>query len=168
MAVEVIYIVLNSFHSYIYHDYKWTQTQQLSFPSLRCFAMIDYPTIKTTAKLKLNQWWIVNFAYRYAFLFDKALLVCKKRSGENMELKDLIDLQHFQLRDEPTGDKENKKVLLHAVFFSLLTLFCVYLCQLCLVFFSHCSGHIPSCWWIRMVKVVMICTSRHVSWRRNG
>ncbi|XP_053472259.1 proto-oncogene vav [Ictalurus furcatus] len=46
---------------------------------------------------------------RYAFLFDKALLVCKKRSGENMELKDLIDLQHFQLRDEPTGDKENKK-----------------------------------------------------------
>ncbi|KAF4075511.1 hypothetical protein AMELA_G00235280 [Ameiurus melas] len=46
---------------------------------------------------------------RYAFLFDKALLVCKKRSGENMELKELIDLQHFQLRDEPTGDKENKK-----------------------------------------------------------
>ncbi|XP_053085788.1 proto-oncogene vav isoform X2 [Pangasianodon hypophthalmus] len=46
---------------------------------------------------------------RYAFLFDKALLVCKKRSGESMELKELIDLQHFQLRDEPTGDKENKK-----------------------------------------------------------
>ncbi|KAK3530596.1 hypothetical protein QTP86_028831, partial [Hemibagrus guttatus] len=46
---------------------------------------------------------------RYAFLFDKALLVCKKRSGESMELKELIDLQHFQLRDEPSGDKEIKK-----------------------------------------------------------
>ncbi|XP_058237017.1 proto-oncogene vav-like isoform X2 [Hemibagrus wyckioides] len=46
---------------------------------------------------------------RYAFLFDKALLVCKKRSGESMELKELIDLQHFQVRDEPSGDKENKK-----------------------------------------------------------
>ncbi|XP_046693328.1 proto-oncogene vav-like [Silurus meridionalis] len=46
---------------------------------------------------------------RYAFLFDKALLVCKKRSGESMELKDLIELQHVQLRDEPSGDKENKK-----------------------------------------------------------
>ncbi|KAK2818329.1 hypothetical protein Q7C36_022262 [Tachysurus vachellii] len=46
---------------------------------------------------------------RYAFLFDKALLVCKKRSGESMELKELIDLQHFQLRDEPSGDKDNKK-----------------------------------------------------------
>uniref|UniRef100_A0AAR2K6L9 Vav guanine nucleotide exchange factor 1 n=1 Tax=Pygocentrus nattereri TaxID=42514 RepID=A0AAR2K6L9_PYGNA len=46
---------------------------------------------------------------RYAFLFDKALLVCKKRSGESMELKELIDLQHFQLRDEPSGDKDHKK-----------------------------------------------------------
>ncbi|XP_066516543.1 proto-oncogene vav-like isoform X2 [Hoplias malabaricus] len=46
---------------------------------------------------------------RYAFLFDKALLVCKKRSGESMELKELIDLQQFQLRDEPSGEKDNKK-----------------------------------------------------------
>ncbi|KAI4881259.1 hypothetical protein NFI96_028879 [Prochilodus magdalenae] len=47
---------------------------------------------------------------RYAFLFDKALLVCKKRSGESMELKELIELQHFQLRDESSGDKDHKKV----------------------------------------------------------
>uniref|UniRef100_A0A4W4G1X2 Vav guanine nucleotide exchange factor 1 n=1 Tax=Electrophorus electricus TaxID=8005 RepID=A0A4W4G1X2_ELEEL len=46
---------------------------------------------------------------RYAFLFDKALLVCKKRSGESMELKELIELQHFQLRDEMIGEKDNKK-----------------------------------------------------------
>ncbi|RXN39280.1 proto-oncogene vav-like protein [Labeo rohita] len=46
---------------------------------------------------------------RYGFLFDKALLVCKKRSGENLELKELIELQHFQLRDEPSGEKDSKK-----------------------------------------------------------
>ncbi|XP_067259436.1 proto-oncogene vav-like isoform X1 [Chanodichthys erythropterus] len=46
---------------------------------------------------------------RYAFLFDKALLVCKKRSGESLELKELIELQHYQLRDEPSGEKDNKK-----------------------------------------------------------
>ncbi|TTE81765.1 Proto-oncogene vav [Bagarius yarrelli] len=43
---------------------------------------------------------------RYAFLFDKALVVCKKRSSESMELKELIKLQQFQLRDEPSGDKK--------------------------------------------------------------
>ncbi|KAM6972331.1 proto-oncogene vav [Aplochiton taeniatus] len=46
---------------------------------------------------------------RYAFLFDKAILVCKKKSGETMELKDIIELQYFQLRDEITGEKDNKK-----------------------------------------------------------
>ncbi|XP_051982062.1 proto-oncogene vav-like isoform X3 [Xyrauchen texanus] len=46
---------------------------------------------------------------RYGFLFDKALFVCKKRSGESMELKELIELQHYQLRDEPSGEKDNKK-----------------------------------------------------------
>lgn len=46
---------------------------------------------------------------RYGFLFDKALFVCKKRSGETMELKELIELQHYQLRDEPSGDRDSKK-----------------------------------------------------------
>ncbi|XP_073764693.1 proto-oncogene vav isoform X3 [Danio rerio] len=46
---------------------------------------------------------------RYGFLFDKALLVCKKRSGENLELKELIELQHFHLRDETAGERDNKK-----------------------------------------------------------
>uniref|UniRef100_A0A8C1LL23 Vav guanine nucleotide exchange factor 1 n=1 Tax=Cyprinus carpio TaxID=7962 RepID=A0A8C1LL23_CYPCA len=46
---------------------------------------------------------------RYGFLFDKALLVCKKRSGESLELKELIELQHYQLRDEPSGEKDSKK-----------------------------------------------------------
>ncbi|XP_071765488.1 proto-oncogene vav isoform X2 [Centroberyx gerrardi] len=46
---------------------------------------------------------------RYAFLFDKAMFVCKKKSGETFELKDIIELQHYQLRDESTGEKDNKK-----------------------------------------------------------
>ncbi|CAL8330756.1 unnamed protein product [Merluccius merluccius] len=46
---------------------------------------------------------------RYAFLFDKAMFVCKKKSGEMFELKEIIELQCYQLRDEVTGEKENKK-----------------------------------------------------------
>uniref|UniRef100_A0A6Q2XLW3 Osteoclast-stimulating factor 1 n=1 Tax=Esox lucius TaxID=8010 RepID=A0A6Q2XLW3_ESOLU len=47
---------------------------------------------------------------RYSFLFDKAMFVCKKKSGETMELKETIDLQNYQLRDETTSEKDNKKV----------------------------------------------------------
>lgn len=47
---------------------------------------------------------------RYAFLFDKAMFVCKKKSGETFELKETIDLQQYQIRDETTGERENKKV----------------------------------------------------------
>ncbi|XP_040002083.1 proto-oncogene vav-like isoform X3 [Xiphias gladius] len=46
---------------------------------------------------------------RYAFLFDKAMFVCKKKSGEIFELKEIIELQHYQIRDETTGEKDNKK-----------------------------------------------------------
>ncbi|XP_041640519.1 proto-oncogene vav-like [Cheilinus undulatus] len=46
---------------------------------------------------------------RYAFLFDKAMFVCKKKGGESFELKEIIELQHYQIRDEPTGEKDKKK-----------------------------------------------------------
>lgn len=46
---------------------------------------------------------------RYAFLFDKAMFVCKKKSGETFELKEIIELQNYQIRDETTGEKDNKK-----------------------------------------------------------
>lgn len=48
---------------------------------------------------------------RYAFLFDKALFVCKKKSGETFELKEIIKLQNYQIRDETLGE-DNKKVCL--------------------------------------------------------
>ncbi|KAA8595250.1 hypothetical protein FQN60_012385 [Etheostoma spectabile] len=46
---------------------------------------------------------------RYAFLFDKAMFICKKKSGDMFELKDTIELQHYQIRDETSGEKDNKK-----------------------------------------------------------
>uniref|UniRef100_H2UD66 Osteoclast-stimulating factor 1 n=1 Tax=Takifugu rubripes TaxID=31033 RepID=H2UD66_TAKRU len=46
---------------------------------------------------------------RFAFLFDKAMFVCKKKSGETFELKEIIELQSYQIRDEPSGEKDNKK-----------------------------------------------------------
>uniref|UniRef100_A0A8D2ZDG1 Osteoclast-stimulating factor 1 n=1 Tax=Scophthalmus maximus TaxID=52904 RepID=A0A8D2ZDG1_SCOMX len=46
---------------------------------------------------------------RYAFLFDKAMFVCKKKSGETFELKEIVELQHYQIRDETTGEKDKKK-----------------------------------------------------------
>ncbi|KAF0037142.1 hypothetical protein F2P81_010016 [Scophthalmus maximus] len=47
---------------------------------------------------------------KYAFLFDKAMFVCKKKSGETFELKEIVELQHYQIRDETTGEKDKKKV----------------------------------------------------------
>ncbi|XP_037619952.1 proto-oncogene vav-like isoform X3 [Sebastes umbrosus] len=46
---------------------------------------------------------------RYAFLFDKAMFICKKKSGDTFELRDIIELQQYQIRDETTGEKDNKK-----------------------------------------------------------
>uniref|UniRef100_A0AAQ4QLB6 Osteoclast-stimulating factor 1 n=1 Tax=Gasterosteus aculeatus aculeatus TaxID=481459 RepID=A0AAQ4QLB6_GASAC len=56
---------------------------------------------------------------RYAFLFDKAMFICKKKSGETFELKEIIELQYYQLRDETTGEKDNKKVFWSYLFLLL-------------------------------------------------
>ncbi|XP_043442327.1 proto-oncogene vav isoform X5 [Prionailurus bengalensis] len=45
---------------------------------------------------------------RYAFLLDKALLICKRR-GDSYDLKNVVDLQSFQVRDDSSGERENKK-----------------------------------------------------------
>uniref|UniRef100_A0A2K6FKY0 Vav guanine nucleotide exchange factor 1 n=1 Tax=Propithecus coquereli TaxID=379532 RepID=A0A2K6FKY0_PROCO len=45
---------------------------------------------------------------RYAFLLDKALLICKRR-GDSYDLKDFVNLHSFQVRDDSSGDKDNKK-----------------------------------------------------------
>ncbi|XP_062920897.1 guanine nucleotide exchange factor VAV3 isoform X1 [Mobula hypostoma] len=45
---------------------------------------------------------------RYAFLFDKAVIVCKRR-GDIYEMKEIIDLCSYKITNNPTTDKENKK-----------------------------------------------------------
>ncbi|KAI4541583.1 hypothetical protein MG293_008725 [Ovis ammon polii] len=45
---------------------------------------------------------------RYAFLLDKALLICKRR-GDSYDLKDFVNLHSFQIRDDSSGERDNKK-----------------------------------------------------------
>lgn len=46
---------------------------------------------------------------RHIFLFDMAAVVCKRR-GDNYEMKDILDLNYFKVTNNPTSDKEGKKV----------------------------------------------------------
>lgn len=46
---------------------------------------------------------------RHIFLFDTAVIVCKRR-GDNYEMKEVIDLHLFKITNNPTSDKENRKV----------------------------------------------------------
>ncbi|XP_028907965.1 proto-oncogene vav isoform X1 [Ornithorhynchus anatinus] len=45
---------------------------------------------------------------RYAFLLDKALLICKRR-GDSYDMKDFINLHSYQIRDDSSGERDNKK-----------------------------------------------------------
>uniref|UniRef100_A0AAQ5ZSI7 Vav guanine nucleotide exchange factor 3 n=1 Tax=Amphiprion ocellaris TaxID=80972 RepID=A0AAQ5ZSI7_AMPOC len=45
---------------------------------------------------------------RHIFLFDAAVIVCKRR-GDNYEMKEVIDLHLFKITNNPTSDKENRK-----------------------------------------------------------
>ncbi|XP_078143763.1 guanine nucleotide exchange factor VAV3-like isoform X2 [Centroberyx gerrardi] len=45
---------------------------------------------------------------RHIFLFDVAVIVCKRR-GDNYEMKDMLDLNYFKITNNPTSDREGKK-----------------------------------------------------------
>ncbi|XP_034290347.1 proto-oncogene vav [Pantherophis guttatus] len=45
---------------------------------------------------------------RYGFLLDKALLICK-RKGDSYEMKIFVDLCNYQIRDDSSSEKDNKK-----------------------------------------------------------
>ncbi|KAK7162854.1 hypothetical protein R3I93_007025 [Phoxinus phoxinus] len=45
---------------------------------------------------------------RHIFLFDVAVIVCKRR-GDNYEMKEVIDLNHFKITNNPTTDKDSRK-----------------------------------------------------------
>lgn len=46
---------------------------------------------------------------RYLFLFDKAVIVCK-RKGYSYELKETIELLFHKMTDDPMNNKDVKKV----------------------------------------------------------
>lgn len=46
---------------------------------------------------------------RYLFLFDKAVIVCKRR-GDSYELKEIIELLFHKMTDDPMNNKDVKKV----------------------------------------------------------
>ncbi|XP_062975172.1 proto-oncogene vav [Elgaria multicarinata webbii] len=45
---------------------------------------------------------------RYAFLLDKALLICK-RKGDSYDMKKFVNLSSYQVRDDSSVEKDNKK-----------------------------------------------------------
>lgn len=46
---------------------------------------------------------------RYIFLFDKVVIVCK-RKGYNYELKEIIELHFYKMSDDPMNNRDMKKV----------------------------------------------------------
>ncbi|KAI4886677.1 hypothetical protein NFI96_003876 [Prochilodus magdalenae] len=51
---------------------------------------------------------LVLHCCRHIFLFDAAVIVCKRR-GDVYEMKEVIDLHNFKITNNPTSDKENRK-----------------------------------------------------------
>uniref|UniRef100_A0A8C4N7Q9 Vav 2 guanine nucleotide exchange factor n=1 Tax=Eptatretus burgeri TaxID=7764 RepID=A0A8C4N7Q9_EPTBU len=45
---------------------------------------------------------------RFIFLFDKAVLMCKKK-GDNFELKQVLDLYNYKITDDPTSNRDSRK-----------------------------------------------------------
>ncbi|XP_058497334.1 proto-oncogene vav-like isoform X1 [Solea solea] len=83
-------------------------TFQLSIENMsQSLALYGRP--KIDGELKISSSEKKSKQDRYAFLFDKAMFVCKKKGGETFELKEIIELQHYQIRDEIAGEKDNKK-----------------------------------------------------------
>ncbi|KAJ0050806.1 hypothetical protein NL108_006163, partial [Boleophthalmus pectinirostris] len=83
------------------------QSNPLLSPQTESLALYGRP--KIDGELKICSSEKKSKQDRYAFLFDKAMFVCKKKSGETFELKETIELQHYQVRDESTGERDNKK-----------------------------------------------------------
>ncbi|XP_061406405.1 guanine nucleotide exchange factor VAV3-like [Lethenteron reissneri] len=45
---------------------------------------------------------------RNIFLFDLAVIICKRR-GDTFEMKEILDLKEYKVTDDPTPNKDNKK-----------------------------------------------------------
>uniref|UniRef100_A0A8C6EX93 Proto-oncogene vav n=1 Tax=Marmota marmota marmota TaxID=9994 RepID=A0A8C6EX93_MARMA len=71
-------------------------------------SLANYGRPKIDGELKITSVERRTKTDRYAFLLDKALLICKRR-GDSYDLKVFVNLHSFQIRDDSSGDRENKK-----------------------------------------------------------
>uniref|UniRef100_A0A8D2JSI3 Proto-oncogene vav n=1 Tax=Sciurus vulgaris TaxID=55149 RepID=A0A8D2JSI3_SCIVU len=71
-------------------------------------SLANYGRPKIDGELKITSAERRTKTDRYAFLLDKALLICKRR-GDSYDLKVFVNLHSFQVRDDSSGDRENKK-----------------------------------------------------------
>ncbi|XP_023588852.1 proto-oncogene vav [Trichechus manatus latirostris] len=71
-------------------------------------SLADYGRPKIDGELKITSVERRSKMDRYAFLLDKALLICKRR-GDSYDLKDFVNLHNFQVRDDSSGERDNKK-----------------------------------------------------------
>ncbi|PIO41039.1 hypothetical protein AB205_0046660, partial [Aquarana catesbeiana] len=93
---------------------KQLTTFQLSIEHLtESLALYGRP--KTDGELKIITSEKKSKMDRYAFLLDRALLICK-RKGDTYDLKEFIKLQNYEIRDDPSGDRDNKKVDRHQLY----------------------------------------------------
>uniref|UniRef100_A0A3Q2ZD97 Vav guanine nucleotide exchange factor 2 n=1 Tax=Hippocampus comes TaxID=109280 RepID=A0A3Q2ZD97_HIPCM len=70
--------------------------------------LVEYGRPKIDGELKVCS--IVNRTKqdRYIFLFDKVVIVCK-RKGYSYELKEIIELQSYKMSDDPMNNRDMKK-----------------------------------------------------------
>ncbi|KAM6167397.1 proto-oncogene vav isoform 3-T3 [Erethizon dorsatum] len=71
-------------------------------------SLANYGRPKIDGELKITSVERRSKMDRYAFLLDKALLICKRR-GDSYDLKDFVNLHSFQVRDDSSGERDNKK-----------------------------------------------------------
>uniref|UniRef100_A0A7N6BXW8 Vav 2 guanine nucleotide exchange factor n=1 Tax=Anabas testudineus TaxID=64144 RepID=A0A7N6BXW8_ANATE len=81
---------------------------QSSIENLQQVRLEEYGRPKIDGELKVCS--IVNRTKqdRYIFLFDKVVIVCK-RKGYSYELKETIELQSYKMSDDPMNNRDMKK-----------------------------------------------------------
>ncbi|XP_031433606.1 guanine nucleotide exchange factor VAV2 isoform X3 [Clupea harengus] len=87
---------------------------QSSIENLVCFfphqhvKLEEYGRPKIDGELKVSTAVNRTKQDRYIFLFDKVVIVCK-RKGYNYELKEIIELQYYKMSDDPMNNRDMKK-----------------------------------------------------------
>ncbi|XP_025059730.1 proto-oncogene vav isoform X2 [Alligator sinensis] len=81
---------------------------RLALDATRSESLAEFGRPKMDGELKVISLEKRSKTDRYAFLLDKAMIICK-RKGDSYEMKEFINLHNYQVRDDSLGDRENKK-----------------------------------------------------------